>query len=78
MVSGGGGSLLTFLNNIANMMTGQLGQVLAVIAIALAGLNIAFGGNHRNSYGVLIGIAIVFSAAWVVQMINGTGGSGAF
>ena len=41
--AGGAGSLNTFLQNIANLVTGTTGQVIAVIAVALTGVGAMFG-----------------------------------
>ena len=68
-----GGSLTTFVNNIANTLTGTLGQAIAVVAIAIVGLSMAFGGFDMRRGGMsILGIAIIFSAAWIVQQITGT------
>lgn len=76
----GGGSLTTFVNNIANTLTGTLGQAIAVVAIAIVGLSMAFGGFDMRRGGMsILGIAIIFSAAWIVQQITGGGvGAGGF
>lgn len=73
-----GGSLTTFVNNIANLLTGTLGQALAVVAVALIGLSMAFGGFDMRRGGMsILGIAIIFAAAWIVSQITGAGGGGA-
>jgi len=72
---GGAGSLTTFVNNIANLLTGTLGQAIAVVAIAIIGLSMAFGGFDMRRGGMsILGIAIIFSAAWIVQQITGSSG----
>ena len=72
----GGGSLTTFINNVANILTGTLGQALAVVAVALIGVGMMFGAFDARRGGMsFLGIAIIFSAAWVVSQI--TGGTGA-
>lgn len=77
MVGGGGGSLVTFLNNVANLITGTMGQALAVIAVALIGIGMAFGGFDARRGGMsIVGIAIVFSAAWIVGQLVGNGAGG--
>lgn len=69
---GGSGSLTTFLQNIANLITGTTGQVIAVIAVALTGIGSMFGAVSARNFGlVVLGCAIVFSAAWIVGQITG-------
>lgn len=69
---GGTGSLETFLTNIVNEITGTTGQCLAVIAVALSGIGAMFGAMSARAFGgVILGCAIVFSAAWVVGKITG-------
>ena len=71
----GGGSLTTFINNVANILTGTLGQALAVVAVALIGVGMMFGAFDARRGGMsFLGIAIIFSAAWVVSQITGAGG----
>jgi type IV secretory pathway VirB2 component (pilin) len=70
--AGGTGSLTTFLQNVANLITGTAGQVIAVIAVALTGLGAMFGAISARNFGfVVLGCAIVFSAAWIVGQITG-------
>jgi type IV secretion system protein VirB2 len=72
---GGGGSLETFLTNIVNIITGRVGQLIAVIAIAISGVAWMMGAaSPRAFFGTVAGVAIVFSAAWIVQQITGGGG----
>ena len=72
---GGGGSLETFLTNIVNIITGRVGQLIAVIAIAISGVAWMIGAaSPRSFFGTVAGVAIVFSAAWIVQQITGGGG----
>lgn len=70
--AGGTGSLTTFLQNVANLITGTAGQVIAVIAVALTGMGAMFGAVSARNFGfVVLGCAIVFSAAWIVGQITG-------
>ncbi len=70
--AGGAGSLNSFLTNIANLVTGTTGQVIAVIAVALTGIGAMFGAFSVRAFGgVVLGCAIVFSAAWIVGQITG-------
>lgn len=78
-MTGGGSSLVTFLNNIANLLTGTLGTAIAVLAVALLGMSMMFGMfDRRHGLMSIFGIIILFSAAWVVGQITGnsTGTSG--
>ncbi len=70
--AGGTGSLDSFLTNVANLVTGTTGQVIAVIAVALTGVGAMFGAFSVRAFGgVVLGCAIVFSAAWIVGQITG-------
>ena len=70
--AGGSGNLTTFLQNVANLITGTAGQVLAVIAVAIAGIGTMFGAMSFRTLGsVVLGCAIVFSDAWIVGQITG-------
>ncbi len=69
---GGSGSLETFLSNIVNIITGRVGQLIAVLAIALSGVAWMMGAaSPRAFFGTVAGVAIVFSSAWIVQQITG-------
>lgn len=71
---GGTGSLDSFLTNVVNMITGPTGQAIAIIAVAVCGLGAMFGALSARAFGgVVLGCAIVFSAAWIVGKITGTG-----
>ena len=72
--AGGAASLDSFLTNVVNMITGPTGQALAVIAIALCGVSTMFGAlSMRNAGFGILGVAILFSAAWIVGQITGNG-----
>ena len=72
--AGGTGSLDSFLTNVVNMITGPTGQAIAIIAVALCGLGAMFGALSARAFGgVVLGCAMVFSAAWIVGKITGTG-----
>ena len=72
--AGGSGSLDSFLTNVANMITGTTGQALAIIAVAVCGVGAMFGALSARAFGgVVLGCAIVFSAAWIVNKITGSG-----
>lgn len=71
--AGGAGSLNTFLTNVMNLITGTTGQIIAVIAIALSGVGAMLGAFSIRAFGgVVLGCAIVFSAAWIVSQITGS------
>ncbi len=71
--AGGTGSLNTFLTNVMNLITGTTGQIIAVIAIALSGVGAMLGAFSIRAFGgVVLGCAIVFSAAWIVGQITGS------
>jgi type IV secretory pathway VirB2 component (pilin) len=68
--SGGQGDLTSFLQNIVNLITGTAGQILAVIAICLAGIACLFGAmNTRQLGATVLGIMLIFSSAWMVDQI---------
>lgn len=72
--AGGTGSLDSFLTNVVNMITGTTGQAIAIIAVAVCGLGAMFGALSARAFGgVVLGCAIVFSAAWIVGKITGGG-----
>jgi type IV secretory pathway VirB2 component (pilin) len=73
--AGGTGSLTTFLTNVVNLLTGTLGQSIAVIAVAGVGIAWALGqASPRFALGTVVGVAILFSSAWIVGQISGNGG----
>jgi type IV secretory pathway VirB2 component (pilin) len=68
--AGGQGSVTTFLQNIVNLITGTTGQLLAVIAVAIAGVAALFGAiSIRALGGVVIGVLLIFSSGWIVDQI---------
>ena len=70
--TGGGGTLTTFLQNIVNLITGPAGQLLSVIAICIVGIGALMGSlSLRQAGGVVFGVMLVFSSAWLVQQIIG-------
>ena len=72
--AGGTGSLDTFLTNIVTLITGTTGTAIAIIAVAVCGLGVMFGSmSPRTLGGIVLGVAMIFSAAWIVGKINGTG-----
>jgi len=75
--AGGTGSLTSFLTNVVNLLTGTLGQSIAVIAVAGVGIAWALGqASPRFALGTVVGVAILFSSAWIVGQISGGGTGG--
>lgn len=69
---GGGGTLITFLQNIVNLITGPAGQLLSIIAVCIVGIGALMGAfSLRQAGGVVFGVMLVFSSAWLVQQIVG-------
>jgi type IV secretory pathway VirB2 component (pilin) len=70
--AGGGGDLTTFLQNVVNILTGTAGKLIAVIAICILGIGAVMGAlSLRTAGGVLLGIMLIFSSAWIVTQIVG-------
>lgn len=69
---GGAGDLTTFLQNIVNILTGTAGRLIAVIAICIAGIGALMGAlSLRAAGGVILGVMLIFSSAWLVDQIIG-------
>lgn len=70
--TGGGGTLITFLQNIVNLITGTVGQLLSVIAICIVGVGALMGAfSMRQFGGTILGVMLIFSSAWIIQQIVG-------
>ncbi|KPF78350.1 hypothetical protein IP88_04170 [alpha proteobacterium AAP81b] len=68
--AGGQGTLTAFLQNLVNLITGTAGQLIAVIAVAIAGLAALFGAiSVRQLGGTVLGIMLIFSSSWIVSQI---------
>lgn len=68
----GGGNINTFLQNAVNLITGTAGRLIAIIAIAISGILAAFGATSWRFFGqVILGVMILFSAAWIVDQMIG-------
>lgn len=66
------GNVATFIQNFTNAITGPIGTALAALAIVVVGLGALFGQFSARTLGsVVAGIALVFSASWVVSTITG-------
>lgn len=67
-----GAGVTGFLQNIVTLITGPLGQVLAVLAIAIVGVGALMGAfSVRMLGGVVAGVMILFGASWIVGQITG-------
>jgi type IV secretory pathway VirB2 component (pilin) len=61
------------LNAIVSTLTGRIASLAAVIAIVIMGYMMWSGNGDRGfMIRVIAGIAIVFSAAWMVSIVSGT------
>ena len=70
--AGGTSGISSFLNTIATVLT-SVGVITITIAIMWAGYKIAFGGATFREMGpVLIGGALVGSAAWIAGQLMGS------
>lgn len=70
--AGGGGDITTFLQNLVNIITGTTGRLLAVLAICIVGVGALLGAlSMRTVGGVLLGVMLIFSSAWLVDQIIG-------
>ena len=81
-VSGFNTTIGAALCQVANAMTGTLGQGLATIAVLFLGIGAFFGKvNWGLAVMVAVGIAAIFGAASIVGVIgatnDGSGGCGA-
>ncbi len=60
------------LEKIAYFLTGPVAKILGIIAIALAGLGIAFGEagtGLRRLFQVVLGLSIAFTASNLLQLL---------
>ena len=70
--AGGTNGINSFLDTIASILT-SVGVITITIAIMWAGYKIAFGGATFREMGpVLIGGALVGSAAWIAGQLMGS------
>jgi type IV secretory pathway VirB2 component (pilin) len=70
--AGGQGDITTFLQNIVNIITGTAGKLIAVIAICIVGIGALMGAlSMRAAGGVILGVMLIFSSAWIVEQIVG-------
>lgn len=74
--SGVGGNVGAFIQNIIDLLNSNVIRGLAVIAVIITGIAWMFGHlDMRRAGTVVVGIIVIFSAAAIVDMIVGGGGS---
>ena len=62
-----------FANNVLGLLSNGLLRALAVIAVIIAGAGWLMGRVNTGAVvTVIIGIAIIFSAPWIVDQIAGS------
>lgn len=62
-----------FANNVLGLLSSGLLRALAIIAVIIAGAGWLMGRVHTGGLvTVIIGIAIIFSAPWIVDQIAGS------
>ena len=68
--AGGTAAITTFLQNLVNLLTGTAGKLIAVLAICVVGIGALMGGLSLRAAGsVILGVMLIFSAAWIVDQI---------
>ncbi len=61
------------LQNIVDMLTGNVAKLLAIIAVILVGIAWMFGYlDLRKAAYVVLGVAIIFGASEIVTMLTGS------
>lgn len=71
--AGGQGDITTFLQNLVNIITGTAGKLIAVLAICIVGVGALMGAlSMRAAGGVILGVLLIFSSAWIVNQIIGS------
>lgn len=66
-------NLEAFANNVLGLLSSGLLRALAIIAVIIAGAGWLMGRvNTGGLVTVIIGIAIIFSAPWIVDQIAGS------
>ena len=69
--AGGTSAISQFLQNLVNVLTGTVGQLIAVLAIVGVGIGAIMGAfSFRALGGVILGVMLLFSSSWVVQQIT--------
>lgn len=65
-----GGGIESVLQNIVDLLTGNVARLLAIIAIIIVGIGWAFGRlDMKHAGGVVVGVAVIFGAAEIVDMM---------
>lgn len=66
------GGIESVLQNIVNMLQGNVARLLAIIAVIIVGIAWMFGNlDLRKAAFVVLGIGIIFGATEIVSMISG-------
>lgn len=66
------GGIESVLQNIVNMLQGNVARLLAIIAVIIVGIAWMFGYlDLRKAAFVVLGIGIIFGATELVNMISG-------
>jgi type IV secretory pathway VirB2 component (pilin) len=75
--SAGGTSLITYFNNLANLIISDVGTIICLIALAIACLVVALGWAGAGILGRAIGgIGGLWCCAWIIARL--TGGANTF
>jgi len=68
------GGIESVLQNIVNMLTGNVARLLAIIAVIIVGIAWMFGYlDLRKAAFCVLGIGIIFGATEIVNTISGGG-----
>ncbi|HEV7283851.1 MAG TPA: TrbC/VirB2 family protein [Kaistia sp.] len=68
------GGIESVLQNIVNMLTGNVARLLAIIAVIIVGIAWMFGYlDLRKAAFVVLGIGIIFGATEIVSTLAGGG-----
>ena len=71
-----GGNIGSFIQNVIGILNSNVIRGLAIIAIIVTGIAWMFGHlDMRRAGTVVVGIIVIFSAAGIVDLIVGGGGS---
>jgi type IV secretion system protein VirB2 len=66
-------SLESGLQNILNMLQGNVVRILSILGVMIAGILWIFGYiDFRRAASVFLGIVVIFGAAEIVNLIAGT------
>ena len=66
------GGIESVLQNIVNMLTGNVARLLAIIAVIIVGIAWMFGYlDLRKAAFVVLGIGVIFGATEIVNTISG-------